>query len=228
MNVRSPIRNAATIIAMLLTLLLLGCNGSSEDPAKDDPQKDPNVQPNDNDFPNDRTVLSPPILLHPIYECASAVIVQGFVPDAKIEIFVAGNATPIASVVSDSPSGQTISVSPPFVAGQVVTAVQTFDSTTSSPSNSVTVTSHLEDYPSGLPKPRVNPTLVHECGRAVGYRDVVPGGWVKLFTEAPLGGGFDSPVLVKEHASSASGNSYFTFATGLDLGSRVHIESGPV
>ncbi len=216
------IGNAAPLAAILFALLLAGCNGSTGN-SKDDP----NIQRNDREHSNDPSVLSPPILQHPIYECASAVIVQGFVPDAKIEVFVAGNPVPIASIISDSPSGQAISVSAPFVAGQEVTAVQIFDGITSAPSNTVTVISHLEDYPSGLPKPRIDPTPVHECGRAVGYRDVVPGGWVKLFSEAALGGGgFDPAVLIKEHASSASGNSYFTFATGLDLGARVHVESG--
>ncbi len=215
---------ALALVTLLLALPLTGCPPGGQ---STEPEKDPHVQPNEPRRTNDRNVLSPPILEYPIYQCASAVIVKGFVPDAKIDILVAGNPVPVGSVVSDSPSGQIVNVAPAFVAGQVVTAVQTFDGTTSDPSNAVIVTSHLEDYPSGLPKPRIDPVPVHECGRAVGYRDVVPGGFVKLFSEAPLGGGnFDPPVLIKEHASSASGNSYFTFGTGLALGARVHIESG--
>ncbi|MEO0423993.1 MAG: PQQ-binding-like beta-propeller repeat protein, partial [Pseudomonadota bacterium] len=53
------------------------------------------------------------------------------------------------------------------------------------PSNAVTVTSHLEDYPAGLPQPRINAPPVWECGRAAGVSDVVPGALVEVFARDP-------------------------------------------
>src|SRR5262245_27030267 len=46
------------------------------------------------DYP---TVLSPPILDEPIYECTDTVFVKGFVPGAEVKVFVAGTVAPIGS-----------------------------------------------------------------------------------------------------------------------------------
>src|SRR5262245_35361829 len=148
-------------------------------------------------FENSSKVLSPPILQRPIYACADTVVVKGFVPGAKIEIFVAGNPVPIGGGTGIPYFNETFKVATPFVSGQVVTAVQIVDGVTSAPSNAVTVRSHKEDFPTGLPQPRLDPVPCYECGRAVGIADVIPGAWWKVFAEDSLpGGAFASPVEV--------------------------------
>jgi hypothetical protein len=67
----------------------------------------------------------------------------------------------------------------------------------SAPSNAVTVKSYQEDYPAGMPQPRIAPTPCLDCGRAVGVTDVIPGATYKVFAEDSLGGGsFGPPVEV--------------------------------
>ena len=183
---RALIRALLGGLAPLLFAALAGCN-----------PRDPHVVPRPDNLREDRGYLSPPILQYPIYACASTVIVKGFIPGARIDVFADGNPTPIGSMQSWLSNGQIIGVSAPFTVGQNITARQTFDGATSGPSNVVPVTSHTEDYPSGLPTPRLSPTPCLECGRAVGIVDVVPGAWVRIFMEkARAGGGYDPPVQI--------------------------------
>lgn len=172
-----------------LPVVLAGCR-----PKK--PPRDPHVQRRPDTLKENPRYLSPPTLQAPIYACASTVVVKDFVPGAKLEVFVAGNPAPIGGMQSWLSQGQNVSVTPSFTTGQVITARQTFGGATSGPSNSVTVTSHTADYPGGLPAPRIW-TPCHDCGRALGIDDAVPGALVAVFTENPTGGGgFDPPVQV--------------------------------
>src|SRR5262249_10542354 len=100
---------------------------------------------------------------------------------------------------------------------------QTFDGASSKSSNEVTVTSHTEDYPNGLPTPRISPTPCYDCGQALGIDDVVPGSWVKVFMEkARAGGGFDPVAQIGETV----GGSYAFVNTPFTRDSHVHVESG--
>ena len=114
---------------------------------------DPHIVRRPDNLREDRSFLSAPVVRQPIYACASSVVVEGFVPGARVDVFADGNPTPIGSARSWL-SSQLVTVSAPFVVGQRITARQIFDSATSGPSNQVAVTSHLDDYPSGLPTPR--------------------------------------------------------------------------
>ncbi|MEO0423305.1 MAG: hypothetical protein AAF184_13260, partial [Pseudomonadota bacterium] len=163
------------LLSLTASLLLLGCESSDPSP----PSDDPNVKPNQGEYDEDRAFISPPTLLHPVYACATNVAVKHFIKDALIEVYLNGDPTPIASAVGQFPSlGVNIDTGVAFVVGQVLTATQTVNGFTSAPSNAVTVTSHLEDYPAGLPQPRINAPPVWECGRAAGVSDVVPGALV--------------------------------------------------
>jgi hypothetical protein len=166
-----------------------GCNHDT------DREKDPHVVQDGRDLPEDPNHLSPPIVQEPLYACATAVTVSGFIPGAKIDVFADGN--PIGGGVSDAPWGQRFAVSPALVEGQTVTATQTFAGATSSPSAVVRVRSHIEDYPHGLPVPRIDPTPLYRCGKAVGARDLVPGALLQVFSENLLGpGSYDPPQEV--------------------------------
>jgi len=167
-------------------------------------------------------VVSPPILIDPIYACASTVVVRGYAHDATLEIFVAGDPNSIGMTKGTDPYQQTVKVSPAFTSGQTVTAIQIYKGVKSKASNAVVVKDFTVDYPSGLPKPRVSPAAQFECGKAVGAADVVPGAWWKAFAEDPkMGGGFDPPVQI-------GGNQDFpyTFVSPLKKGQRIRIQSG--
>ena len=46
------------------------------------------------DLQDNREVLSPPTVKAPLYACATAVTVLGFVPNAELELEIAGSAFP--------------------------------------------------------------------------------------------------------------------------------------
>ncbi|MEA2338066.1 MAG: hypothetical protein QOE82_2073, partial [Thermoanaerobaculia bacterium] len=176
------------IIAAAL-LLSSGC-GSERQP-------DPNVVPRPRNLEENPGFISRPTLQQPIYACARSVVVRNFIPGAKLLVFEAGNPAPIGSKTSWLSDGQNVEVSIAFTVGQHVTARQVFDGVTSDPSNEVTVTSHTDDYPAGLPAPRLELPPLLACGRAVAIADVPPGALVRVFAENPVsGGGFAAAVEV--------------------------------
>jgi outer membrane protein assembly factor BamB len=168
-------------------------------------------------------VVSQPILTDPIYACASSVVVRGYAHDAKLEIFVAGDPSSIGTGTGTDPNQQTVNVSPAFMNGQSVTAIQIYKGVKSKPSNAVVVKDFTVDYPAGLPQPRVSPAAQFECGQAVGAADVVPGAWWKAYAEDPkMGGGFDPPVQI-------GGNHDFSYtfvSPALKKGQGIRIQSG--
>ncbi len=198
------------VLMFALSATLAGC------------RRDPHIVPRPDNLRENPAYLSPPILQYPIYACASSVIVKGFVPGAKIEVFADGNPTPIGSAQSWL-SSQLIGVSIAFTVGQVITARQTFDGATSGPSNQVPVTSHRDDFPAGLPTPRLDPPPCLDCGRSVGILDVVPGAWVKIFMERSRpGGGFDPAVEI----GNTTAPSYAIVGTAFERDARVYAVSG--
>jgi outer membrane protein assembly factor BamB len=204
-------------VSLLLCAIVLFFSPAQAQPT------DSHVQPGGGNFKNNPAVLSPVILQRPIYECARTVVVNGYIPNATVQIFVAGNPTPIGSAVATETSNQSIQISIPFASGQVISAIQTFDGVDSSPSNSATVTSYKHDYPAGLPQPRIGPVPCYECGRTVGVADVIPGAWWKVFAEDPLpGGGFSPPVEVGGNADS----SHTLVNSPFKVGQRLTVQSG--
>lgn len=170
----------------------------------------------------DRSFVSPPTLQYPIYACASSVVVKGFIPGATLNVHIDGDPSPVASIQSLLSNGQLVQLPSDFVVGQRITAKQVFDGATSDPSNEVQVTSHTEDYPTGLPKPRLSAPCL-DCGRAVGIRDAVQGAWVRIFSEARRsGGGFEPEVQI----GSTTGGSYAILTEAFQEGARIHAESG--
>lgn len=194
----------------VIFIFTLGCN----------PDSDPNVKKNNERYKDDPQILSSIILHYPIYACATGVVVQGFDPGAEIIIYA--NGAQIGSATSFFSGGDAVNGLPAFTVGQVITAKQKRGGVLSPESNKVTVTSYLDDYPNGLPKPRISPTPIYECGAAVGFQDVIPGAWVKVFSEKPNGAGFDPPVEV----GNANNFPYAIISPAFVKGSRITIQSG--
>src|SRR5262245_6374570 len=93
---------------------------------------------------DDPKLLSPPILDEPIYQCAVAVTVRGYVTDAKIDVQV--NGATVATVPGGAPwpNGITIPLPNPLVAGDKVRARQKTATATSGWSAAITARDHAQ------------------------------------------------------------------------------------
>jgi hypothetical protein len=124
---------------------------------------------------DDPGVLSPPILA-PLYACAKAVNVKGYVPQATLDVEVAGVVV-LAGAPGGSPApfGATLHLPAPLVAGQSVRARQSHGGATSNWSTAAVVRSHTADYPAGLPRPQLFPTPLFKCGARTGTQNLLVG-----------------------------------------------------
>jgi hypothetical protein len=88
-------------------------------------------------------LISPPIIVAPLYQCATAVTIIGYWPQARLDVQVDG-----VMVINDAPggfpmpNGATLPLLVPLVAGQKVRARQRTSTATSNWSPEVTVGDH--------------------------------------------------------------------------------------
>ena len=132
------------------------------------------------DVKEDPKLLSPPVVVEPLYQCGTAVVVTGGVQGATVEVEVNGVTVATGIVVTVLPYGITINV-PPLVANDKVRARQktsTAISDWSSPP--VDVGDHLKDFPAGPPRPEIFHTPLYNCGVRTGTTNLLIGGnvWV--------------------------------------------------
>ncbi|MGR9099451.1 MAG: outer membrane protein assembly factor BamB family protein [Gammaproteobacteria bacterium] len=207
---------------------LVACDPRKSDtPSNSD---DPHVVRNPGGYEENREFISPPTLGQPIYICSSNVTIKNFLKDATLEVFIrdtpAGSFRPAVnpSVIGTNPIlGVNFNVGETFVAGQAVRVTQTKDGVTSASSKIVPVTSHSEDYPDGLPKPKLFKSPLRQCGKAVLVEDVVPGSHVEVSAQNPLpAGGFDSAAIVGAfNASTEWGHNWTVVNPEFELGARI-------
>jgi hypothetical protein len=126
------------------------------------------------DLRDDPEILSPP-RVSPLYACATAVTVTGFVPLAELELEIDGASFPLEQAGYPDPDGFTFTGIGPLTSGQVVRAKQHAGGTASDWSAPVTVRNHTEDYPAGPPRPEISPEPVFECGARTGVRNLLVG-----------------------------------------------------
>lgn len=172
----------------------------------------------------DRAFLSPPTLGHPIYACSGNVTVTNFLVGARLEVFIDGAPAPAPPVVGGIPEvGENIEVGTSFVTGQRVKVRQRTSTAVSGFTPEVMVTSHLDDYPHGLPQPRLFQNPIRQCGHAVLVEDTVPGATMEVRSENPAaGGGFSTPATVGQfNASTEWGLNWTGINPQLELGARV-------
>ncbi|MGH8070191.1 MAG: hypothetical protein ACRERE_34085 [Candidatus Entotheonellia bacterium] len=127
------------------------------------------------DLKDDRKFISPPILATPLYQCATAVTVLGFIPHAHIDIEVDGMVVVSEMAGFPEPNGQSFALPKQLVEDQVVRARQSYGGATSDWTQPVTVRDHTADYPAGPPRPQISPAPVHECGARTGVRNLLIG-----------------------------------------------------
>jgi hypothetical protein len=202
-------------------LLLGGCDGK---PPPESPSDDPHVIPNEGNWDEDREFISPPNLGYPIYACSTNVTITDFLADAQLNVFINGSPAPNPSTTGIDPDlGVNFETGHTFVSGDTVFVTQSRDGATSSPSNEVTATDHSEDYPDGLPQPRLWKDPLHQCGKAILVEGVVPGSMVTVSAEDPAGAGtFDPPHDVGSfNASTKWGHNWTGVNPNFELGARV-------
>lgn len=127
------------------------------------------------DLKDDPELLSPPWLGEPLYQCATAVTVWGFVPHATVEVELDGVVVLSAGVGFPQPVGATLALPAPLVAGQQARVRQDSAGVTSDWSPIVEVGDHTKDYPAGPPRPQVNPAPVLTCGSRTGVANLLGG-----------------------------------------------------
>jgi hypothetical protein len=127
---------------------------------------------------DDRRVLSPPWLAEPLYQCATAVTVLGFVPHSDVDVEVDGTVVVTAPVEFPEPVGATLPLPAQLVAGQTVRGRQHHGGVTSGWSPPLVVRDHTADFPAGPPRPQINPAPVHVCGSRTGVGNLLGGGSV--------------------------------------------------
>lgn len=111
--------------------------------------------------------VSPPIVIGPLYGCAEAIEVRGAIRHALLTVFINGVALP--SIEALDPDQQMIAV-PALSPGDEVFATQTVNGLQSDKSNIEIVHDHKVDFPMGLPKPEIDPTLIYQCGNVIAVR----------------------------------------------------------
>ena len=133
---------------------------------------------------DDPGVLSPPLVIEPLYGCATSVSVRGAVLDAKVSLFVNGN--PVGTPIFPARNTYKLEFTglPALVAGDNVTAVQEKGGATAK-SPEAKVRDHRVDFPMGLPAPVIDPVLVYECANVISVRHV-PGATVTILSNGGM------------------------------------------
>jgi dienelactone hydrolase len=125
---------------------------------------------------DNKQLISPPTVVSPLYQCATAVTIVNFVPNALLDVQVDGGNV-IVGVAGGfpMPNGITLHLPSPLVSGQAVHARQKSASATSDWSDPVTVSDHTVDYPTGPPRPEIDPAPVYKCGSRTGVNNLLVG-----------------------------------------------------
>lgn len=124
---------------------------------------------------DDPKLLSPPWLAVPLYQCAAAVTVWGFVAHATVEIELDGVVVLSTQVGFPEPAGATLPLPAPLVAGQRARVRQLSGGLTSAWSAIVVVREHSADFPAGPPRPQINPAPILTCGSRTGVGNLLGG-----------------------------------------------------
>lgn len=134
------------------------------------------------------TFLSPPVVDEPLYQCANAVTVFSYVPEAMIEVEINGVILPGVPGGFPLPSGLSIQLPEPLTAGLKVRARQITAMATSMWSVPLLVRDHTEDYPAGPPRPVISPAPVYQCGSRTGVSNLLTGGNVWITADGAIVG----------------------------------------
>lgn len=114
--------------------------------------------------------LSPPLIDHPVFECAEAVFVTGFMAHARVRIFANNNLL----AEEEPPLGfATVTLKRPVKVGESLTATQEVDGQSSFPSSTPVIVQPLDENRVRNTKPDIIEPL-YECGLVVPVANLVP------------------------------------------------------
>jgi hypothetical protein len=115
--------------------------------------------------------LSPPVVASPVFACSEAVHLTGVVPGATVKVYA--NTEKLAEVVA-SWGFPNVTLSRRVALGESISATQTFNGLTSSPSIQPVVVSAVPLHTVKQTKPVVTP-VPYECGQVVRAEKLLPG-----------------------------------------------------
>ena len=125
---------------------------------------------------DEKKLISPPTVVSPLYQCAKAVTIIDFIPNATLDVQVGGTQVITGAAAGfPMPDGRTLPLPTALVVGQVVRARQNFGGAPSNWSTPVTVRDHTLDYPTGPPRPDIEPAPVYKCGSRTGVNNLLTG-----------------------------------------------------
>jgi hypothetical protein len=120
-------------------------------------------------------LISPPSV-DPAWQCGTAVVVRGFIGDAKLDIEVAGSIVVTGFAAGfPQPNGALVPLPAALVAGQKIRARQKFGGATSAWSTPITTLDHTVEFPAGPPRPQINPEPLYKCGTRTGVANLLAG-----------------------------------------------------
>ena len=128
---------------------------------------------------DDKSVLSAPIVIEPLYACSSFVGVRGARLGADVTLFV--NNNDVGTQVVRDPDFVEFTLNVPLKETDKLWAMQTVDGVSSlPPSQLARPRDLLQDYPGGVPQPNIDPSVVYECAKSVAARKI-PGSSLNLY-----------------------------------------------
>lgn len=136
------------------------------------------------EYTDDPARISAPLVIGPLYGCATRVAVQGAVRGAEVVLQVNGRQA--GRRQARDPAEEVFAIAP-LRPGDRVEALQVFRGARSSWSPSVLVRDVRQDYPHGLPPPDIDPVLIHECANTIAVRHV-PGAVLTAYRNGQAGG----------------------------------------
>lgn len=181
------------------------------------------VIPNHGDLVTDPGTINPPNI-GLVYSCQSHITITDFLPNSELLITI--NSSDAPNPIANGPStdhGIVFDTGHVFSVGDTVSVRQRRNGVTSQPSVTRTTANYRDDYPNGLPTPRLWKENTNQCGKAILAEEVVPGSTVTIFSQDKnTGGFFDPPVKVGNFvASTVWGLNWTTVGPDFKLGSKV-------
>jgi len=167
---------------------------------------------------DDPGVVSP-VGLEPAWRCGKAVAITGHIPFARIDIERDGVVW--VSNVRTEPSGARALIELPerLGAGQRLRARQRFGDAVSAWSAAQVVRDSREDYPAGLPQPRISPGPVYRCGAMSGVENILTGSEMVISANGNVVGRqpyADSPTATRISPQYEIGQEVIAWATLCD------------
>lgn len=117
--------------------------------------------------PDNPGFLSSPLIISPVYQCATKVAVESAVLNAKVILSVNG-----IDVATYSPARNPLLIEfsglAPLKVGDLLSVRQELSGISSATSPKIQVRDYKADYPKGLPAPVISPSLIYACAEVIG------------------------------------------------------------